>query len=105
MSLGRGRFQPLLQMSMDMRTKLAVLGDGAMGTACALLLAKRPEHHVTLWSAREENARILRERRENVRLLPGVRIPDTIELTTDIRQATAEAHLLVMAIPTIYLRA
>jgi glycerol-3-phosphate dehydrogenase (NAD(P)+) len=88
-----------------MPVKIAVLGDGAMGTACALLLTKRADHRVTLWSAREENARILRERRENVRLLPGVPIPETIELTTDIRQATNAAQLLVIAIPTVYLRA
>jgi len=88
-----------------MTAKLAVLGDGAMGTTCALLLARRREHHVTLWSAREENARILREQRENVRLLPGVKIPAAIELTTDIRQATSDAQLLVMAIPSVYLRA
>src|SRR5262245_28544574 len=88
-----------------MPVKIAVLGDGAMGTACALLLAKHPERRVTLWSAREENARILRERRENVRLLPGVPIPESIQLTTEIRDAAKDAQLLVMAIPTVYLRA
>ncbi len=87
-----------------MVTKIAVLGDGAMGTTCALLLARKPEHHVVLWSAREQNARILRERRENVRLLPGVPIPPSIHLTTDIEQAQAGAELLVLAIPTVYLR-
>ena len=54
---------------------------------------------------REENARILRERRENVRLLPGVPIPDSVELTTDIAHATAGADLWVAAVPTVYLRA
>jgi glycerol-3-phosphate dehydrogenase (NAD(P)+) len=87
-----------------MPTKLAVLGDGAMGTTCALLLARRPEHKVVLWSARAENARILREKRENVRLLPGVPIPESIELTTDFGRAVDKAELLVMAIPTVYLR-
>ncbi len=87
-----------------MPLKLTVLGDGAMGTTCALLLARVPEHQVVLWSAREENARILRERRENVRLLPGVPIPESIELTTDFAQAVRDADLLVLAIPTVYLR-
>jgi len=82
----------------------AILGDGAWGTAIALLLAQDPEHRVTLWSAREENARILREQRENVRLLPGVTIPPTVELTTDIAQAVAGADLWIAAIPTVYLR-
>lgn len=87
-----------------MFTTFAVLGDGAWGTAVALLLAQRASHRVRLWSAREENARILRERRENVRLLPGVKIPDAVELTTDVEAALAGADLAVCAVPTVYLR-
>jgi glycerol-3-phosphate dehydrogenase (NAD(P)+) len=85
-------------------TKFAVLGDGAWGTAVALLLAQRPEHQVRIWSAREENGRILREKRENVRLLPGVAIPQSIQLTTDIDTALSGIELAIAAIPTIYLR-
>src|SRR5438132_11973853 len=88
-----------------MPAKMAILGDGAWGTAVALLLAVNPEHRVTLWSAREENARLLRERRENVNLLPGVPIPPEVELTADIGRAVDGAELWVVAIPTIYLRA
>jgi glycerol-3-phosphate dehydrogenase (NAD(P)+) len=85
-------------------TKFAILGDGAWGTALAILLAGRPEHSVSLWSAREENGRLLQQRRENVYLLPGVPIPARIELTLDIEAATRGADLLIAAIPTIYLR-
>jgi glycerol-3-phosphate dehydrogenase (NAD(P)+) len=88
-----------------MDATIAILGDGAWGTAIALLLARNPEHRVTLWSAREENGRLLRERRENVRLLPGIPIPPAIQLTTDIGQAVAGANLWVAAIPTVFLRA
>jgi glycerol-3-phosphate dehydrogenase (NAD(P)+) len=88
-----------------MSTAIAILGDGAWGTAIALLLARNPDHRVTLWSARAENGRLLQERRENVRLLPGIPIPPTIQLTTDIGQAVAGADLWVAAIPTVYLRA
>jgi glycerol-3-phosphate dehydrogenase (NAD(P)+) len=87
-----------------MPTHFAVLGDGAWGTAIALLLAQDGDHRVTLWSARADNARILRERRENVRLLPGVAIPATVVLTDNIADATAGADLYVMAIPAVYLR-
>jgi glycerol-3-phosphate dehydrogenase (NAD(P)+) len=82
----------------------AVLGDGAWGTAVALLLARDQSHRVTLWSAREANGRLLRERRENVRLLPGVPIPESVELTTDVSRAAAGADLWVSAVPTVYLR-
>src|SRR5262249_34818126 len=77
---------------------------GAWGTAIALHLARNADHRVILWSAREENGRILRERRENVRLLPGIPIPPAVELTTDIEQAAARADLWIAAVPTVYLR-
>ncbi len=87
-----------------MPIRFAILGGGAWGTTLSILLAQNPEHEVTLWSAREENGRILRDRRENVRLLPGVPIPLSVALTTDIHQAVAGADLYVAAIPTVYLR-
>jgi len=88
-----------------MSTTFAVLGDGAWGTALAVLLAARPDHRVRLWSARRENGELLRQTRENVHLLPGVRIPESVELTRDARAAVAGADLWVTAIPTVYLRA
>src|SRR5262245_32755646 len=87
-----------------MPATFAVLGDGAWGTAVALLLARGPRHRVTLWSAREDNARLLREQRENVRYLPGVPIPPEVGLTADVREAVAGADLWVAAVPTVYLR-
>jgi glycerol-3-phosphate dehydrogenase (NAD(P)+) len=85
-------------------TSIAVLGDGGWGTAVALLLAQNPDHRVTLWSAREDNHRILRAYRENVRFLPGVAIPPAVTLSVEIREATAGADLWVVAVPTVYLR-
>jgi glycerol-3-phosphate dehydrogenase (NAD(P)+) len=69
-----------------------------------MLLAENPDYAVTLWSAREENARLLQQDRENKRFLPGVPIPPSICLTADIHEAIAQADLLIAAIPTVYLR-
>lgn len=88
-----------------MPTRFAVLGDGAWGTAVALLLAQDANHQVALWSARPENARLLRERRENATYLPGVPIPAAIELTSNLSEAVRAADLWVAAVPTVYLRA
>lgn len=87
-----------------MPTTIAVLGDGGWGTATAILLAKNSEHTVRLWSARTENGEQLKSKRENVRYLPGVPIPEAIELTTDAAAAVRNADLWVSAIPTVYLR-
>ena len=87
-----------------MPRRLAVLGDGAWGTAIALLLSRQPDCEVRLWSAREENGRILRDRRENVRLLPGIAIPPSIVLTLDEAEAVRDADMWISAIPIIHLR-
>src|SRR5688572_9978550 len=87
-----------------MPTRFAVLGSGAWGTAMALVLAQNPQHRVALWSARAENAG-WHAKRENVRLLPGVAISESVLLTTDIRDAVKDADLLIAAIPTAFLRA
>jgi glycerol-3-phosphate dehydrogenase (NAD(P)+) len=85
--------------------KLAVLGDGAMGTACAILAHQRGISQVSLWSALEENGQVLQKHRENVQLLPGVKIPAAIQLTLDAREAVHGADLILFAIPAVYLRA
>ena len=87
-----------------MPTHFAILGSGAWGTAISLLLAQNSQHTVTLWSAQAENAADLLKRRENIDLLPGVPIPDSVYLCADIREAVTAAELLIVAIPTIFLR-
>ncbi|NBO90891.1 MAG: NAD(P)-dependent glycerol-3-phosphate dehydrogenase [Planctomycetia bacterium] len=83
----------------------SVLGSGAWGTAIAILLASRPHHRVRLWSARAETGRALSHDRENVRLLPGVLIPDSVILTEDVAEAVDAADFWVSAVPTVHLRA
>lgn len=86
-------------------TTIAILGDGGWGTAIALLLAARSDHRVWLWSAREEYGRVLQQRRENVQFLPGIPIPESIQLTWEIDRVLSDnPDLYVIAIPTIYLR-
>lgn len=82
----------------------AVLGSGGWGTAVAVLLAQNPAHRVRLWSAHVHNAAVLSAERENARLLPGVRIPDSLQITADPAEAVGSADCWVTAIPTAYLR-
>jgi len=87
-----------------MPTTFAVLGDGAWGTAIAILLAQKRDHRVRLWSAQPQYGQLLRQKRENVSYLPGVQIPAAVELTADEREAVDGADLWISAIPTVYLR-
>jgi len=87
-----------------MTTKITVLGSGAMATACSILLAEHAGQTVSIWARSTEHADQINNDRENRRLLPGVPIPDDIEITADIEQAVSGADMLVAAIPTKYLR-
>ncbi len=87
-----------------MATKIAVIGGGAMGIACAMLLDEREDQQVSIWMRNAEYAAQVAESRENKRLLPGVIIPERVEVTSQIEQAIEGADYLVMAIPSAYLR-
>lgn len=82
---------------------VTILGDGAMGTVCSILLAQKG-HAVTMWGAFEDAIERLLQDRENRRFLPGVRLPAGVALTADERECFAEATLVVSAIPTQYVR-
>ena len=83
--------------------KISVLGSGSWGLALALLLHNNG-HEVLLWSARPENARKLREKRENPDRLPGVQIPEDIEILTDLERAIKSADVTVLAVASPYIR-
>jgi glycerol-3-phosphate dehydrogenase (NAD(P)+) len=75
-----------------------------MGTACALLAKQRGIENVTLWSALAENGALLQHHRENIHLLPGIPIPESITLAIDPATTVEQSDLLLFAIPTVYLR-
>lgn len=83
--------------------KISVLGSGSWGLALALLLHNNG-HEVLLWSARPEDAQKLRERRENPDRLPGVRLPDEIEILTDLERALKDVDVTVLAVASPYIR-
>lgn len=87
-----------------MDTKVAILGGGGMATACATLLAESSNIGVSMWVRKPEVAEDLRKHRENKRLLPGVTLAETINVTSDIDEAVEAAEFLVVAIPTEFLR-
>ena len=87
-----------------MAAKITVLGGGAMATACSILLAEHPGQSVSIRVRTADLAREIDTHRENRRLLPGVRLPDGIEVTADIEHAVEGADFLVAAIPTAFLR-
>ena len=79
--------------------KTTVLGAGAWGTALGKVLAEKGDG-VVLWSRREELCAEINGRRENVRYLPGARLPDTLVASSDLARAMDGAQMIVFVIPS-----
>jgi glycerol-3-phosphate dehydrogenase (NAD(P)+) len=75
-----------------------------MGTALAVLFAAGVRS-VQLWSRDPEHAAELARTRQNARHLPGITLPETVEVTPNACDAAGGAGLIVVAIPSAYLRA
>ncbi len=83
--------------------RVTIIGDGAMGTTCALLLARRGTR-VTLWSVSPEQVVALERDRENKRYLPGHRLPSSIKVVADPSRSFDDPTLIVSAVPCQYMR-
>ena len=86
--------------------RIAIVGAGAWGTALACHVARA--HDVMLWTREREHAEALRRERENVRYLPGVRLPPQIVPSSggldEVAAFAADDGLLVVATPVAGLR-
>ncbi len=83
--------------------RVTVLGDGGWGTALAIV-SSRKKNETLLWSAFPDYAKILSEKRENVKFLPGVPLPSNLQITSDLKRALEVSEIIVLAIPTQFLR-
>ncbi len=82
--------------------RISIVGAGAWGTALALVAARR--HDVTLHGRDRAQMAALRASRENVRFLPGFRLPPDVAVTSDLAEAVKDAELIVLATPLAGLR-
>ena len=83
--------------------KISVLGAGSWGTALAVVLHKNG-HEVTIWSIAQDEIDMLKKEREHKDNLPGVKIAEEIGLTTDLKEAISGRDMLVVAVPSPYIR-
>ncbi|MFA5311573.1 MAG: NAD(P)H-dependent glycerol-3-phosphate dehydrogenase [Candidatus Omnitrophota bacterium] len=90
-------------MNLNKETQIAVLGDGGWGTTLAVLLSKKG-YPVTLWGAFSQNVTQMNRMRENKKFLPGIQIPAQIKITDNLVEAAIGKKLLVLAIPSQYIR-
>jgi len=81
---------------------IAVIGAGSYGTCLAILCASAG-HRVTLWCRGDAEAAELSVRRESS-YLPGYRLPDGVEVTTDLATAVRGKPLVLGVTPSHAIR-
>lgn len=83
--------------------KIGVIGAGSWGTALALLLHTNG-HQVSVWSIVEAEIEMLKMAHEHKDKLPGVKLPEDMEFTTDLQASIHGKDLLVLAVPSPFTR-
>lgn len=82
---------------------VAVIGAGSWGIALAMVLHSNG-NSVTVWSIMEEEVAMLREKREHLDKLPGVKLPEDMVFTSDLGEAIAGKEYLILAVPSVFTR-
>ncbi|VVT00143.1 NAD(P)H-dependent glycerol-3-phosphate dehydrogenase [Rhizobium sp. EC-SD404] len=77
---------------------LAIVGAGAFGTALACTLARSRSEPLVLYARNAAQVTEMRETRTNARFLPGIPLPERIELQNDLT-ALAGVHRILVAVP------
>ena len=83
--------------------KVGVIGAGSWGIALAKLLHNNG-HQVTVWSILPDEVAMLKEKHEHLDKLPGVKLPEDMEFTTDLAEAVEGKNVLVLAVPSPFTR-
>jgi glycerol-3-phosphate dehydrogenase (NAD(P)+) len=82
--------------------RIAIIGAGGWGTALSLIWANAG-HSVLLWGNNESRIKEVRTTRENKIHLPGVILPKSVSLTSEIKDC-ADAGLIVFVTPSTAVR-
>jgi len=83
--------------------KIGIIGAGSWGTALAVNLTKNG-HEVTIWSIMEDEIKMLKEHREHLDKLPGVKLAENMQFTTDLSTAIYDMDMIVLAVPSVFTR-
>ena len=82
-----------------MNEKIGVLGGGSWGTALAILLGKKGLD-VDIWLRDEKQVDEIIKSGENKKYLPKVKLPENLNVMTDVEKAIFNKDIILLAVPT-----
>ena len=86
-----------------MSEKIAVIGAGSWGTALSVSLGGNG-HKVRIWDVDPSHLEELSANRENTRYLPGVKLPETMEIAHTVGEAIEDANIVLFSAPSQHFR-
>ena len=81
--------------------KIGIFGTGAYGLALSSILSYN-KHDITMWTRFEDEKKLLEDKKENKKLLPGYILDKNIKLTTNVEECIKDKDLLIIAIPAAF---
>jgi len=82
---------------------ISIIGDGAMGSVCAMLLCGE-SLNVRMWGYDAKQLKEIETARENLMFLPGYKLPDSLEFEADDSRIITGADLIISAVPCQFMR-
>nr|WP_312353476.1 NAD(P)H-dependent glycerol-3-phosphate dehydrogenase [Aminipila sp.] len=83
--------------------KIAVIGAGSWGTALAITLSNKG-HEGKIWDINKEHVQELKEKKENVRYLPGIKFCDRLQPVDTMSEAIEDARMVLFSAPAQHFR-
>ena len=83
--------------------KVCFLGAGSFGTALSVMLAKKGIE-VAIWAHSNNTIEDINLRRENIKYLPNIIIPNNINAYSDMECAIKDSKIVVLAVPSHAIR-
>jgi glycerol-3-phosphate dehydrogenase (NAD(P)+) len=81
--------------------KIAILGGGSWGTGLAIVLSRsRGAHDISVWVHDAALAEVISSTRENATYLPGHRLPATVQVTHEMKDALSGADIVLGVMPS-----
>ena len=84
--------------------KIAVIGAGAWGTGLAIVLGRKQTHDVRLWAREAEVRDSIASTRINQPFLPGEKIPPSVSVTGELKEALYDVAVVVSVTPSQHCR-
>ena len=82
--------------------KVGILGNGAYGMALSNIMADN-NCDITMWTKFIEEKNIIEKTRMNEKYLPKFKLPNSIKITTNIKECLQNKDLIIMVIPAAFI--